>query len=134
MLPAQPNMDGLEPANPLVSRMIGKRLSPSCMWRWHKQGILVDGRRVRLEVKRIGGELFTTPADVERFIEAQNQRNEPDRDDAPERSPETERKLREAGLLSDIQAQQVDSESDDDPPERSPETERKLREAGLLKD
>lgn len=38
------------------------RPSPNCLWRWCRRGVLSrGGERIRLEHRRIGGKIFTTP-------------------------------------------------------------------------
>ena len=106
----------LQPLHPLLAGILDFRPSPATLWRWHRIGIKVGDRRVKLNATKVGGKLFGTREDVLAFIAEQNRRDEPVDEEPAERSPETERALREAGLLSHIQAQQVDSESDDDPP------------------
>src|SRR5437588_6335914 len=47
-------------------------VSPSCVWRWFKQGVhTADGRRVHLEALRVVNRYVTSAAAVRRFILAQ---------------------------------------------------------------
>jgi Protein of unknown function (DUF1580) len=51
---------------------LGRPVSPSCVWRWHRHGVrLPDGRVVRLEAVRVAGRFLTTIEAVHRFIAAQ---------------------------------------------------------------
>lgn len=92
--------DELRPLNEVIRARIGKRISPATLWRWRLKG--VNG--VRLECVRVGGNWFTTNAAFAEFLAAQTAnvlgpelaRLDPT---PPRRSPETERRLREAGLL-----------------------------------
>ena len=95
------HMAQLGPVHPLLEDLLGFRPSPATVWRWHRQGIRTpDGGRVRLNVIRVGGKLLSSRKDVLTFVAAQqSEPTEPD-DDSPRRSPETERQLREAGLLT----------------------------------
>jgi hypothetical protein len=63
----------------------GKSAAPSTLWRWHKEGITApDGRRVHLELARVGAKWMTSAAALARFIAAQT----PSIDTAPHtRSP-----------------------------------------------
>lgn len=93
----------LQPLLPMLARMLGHRPSPPTVWRWQKIGVKAGDRRVKLRTTRIGGKLYGTPTDVMAFIAAQNQpaieSNDAANDAAGERSPETEARLEEAGLL-----------------------------------
>jgi hypothetical protein len=49
----------------------GQRVAPSTLWRWHRDGVRTpDGRRVHLELARVGGKWLTSAAALGRFIEA----------------------------------------------------------------
>jgi hypothetical protein len=82
-----------EPVSRLVQRKIGKRISPSCLWRWHAKG-LADGARLR--VVRIGRGLFTTEEWWEQFVATQQPPTSPT-PKTPSASPD---ELRAAGLLA----------------------------------
>jgi hypothetical protein len=85
---------------PLLEKTLGHRPSPPTIFRWHTVGVkLSDGGRVKLDAKKVGGRLYASPQAVERFINAQNQPAIESNDAANERSPETEARLEEAGLL-----------------------------------
>ena len=88
-----------QPLLSLLARMLGQRMSPTTTWRWIRIGVKVGDRRVKLRAVKIGGKLFTTPDDVQRFIDEQNPPTGETDDDEYERSPETERRLTAAGLL-----------------------------------
>jgi hypothetical protein len=48
----------------------GKRLCFSTVWRWVSKGVLgPDGRRVKLEALKLGGQLVTTEQALQRFAE-----------------------------------------------------------------
>lgn len=97
-----PEVDDLEPAQALLKRKLGRRVSPGTLWRWHKKGC----RGIRLECLRVGGILQTTAAAVTAFIVGQNRdENSAEVPGSPEerqtkvRSPSTARRLRDAGIL-----------------------------------
>jgi hypothetical protein len=47
----------------------GKGVAPSTIWRWHRQGVRTpDGRRVHLELARVGNKWLTSAAALARFI------------------------------------------------------------------
>jgi len=53
-------------------------VSPSCIWRWHRSGVMTtDGRTVRLEAIWLVNRLVTTEEAVKRFIAAQQPQPEP---------------------------------------------------------
>jgi hypothetical protein len=69
------------------------------MWRWCRKGVKAGGDRVRLRSTRIGGRLYATVEDVQRFIDEQNPPDQDGEQLDTERSPETSRRLAGAGLL-----------------------------------
>ncbi|NLX98218.1 MAG: DUF1580 domain-containing protein [Rhodopirellula sp.] len=77
------------------------RPSPSTAWRWYRKGI----RGVRLETVVVGGRRYTSREALDRFLSAVTSAadSEPirrrERDADVGRSDNTERKLRDAGLL-----------------------------------
>jgi hypothetical protein len=78
----------------------GSPISPATSYRWIGKGILAkDGQRVRLEAVRLGRELVTTEAAVQRFLDELVRRSgvEPSRDN--ELSPSLAGELAAAGLL-----------------------------------
>jgi hypothetical protein len=47
----------------------GKGVAPSTIWRWHRQGVRTpDGRRVHLELARVGNKWLVSAAALARFI------------------------------------------------------------------
>jgi len=82
---------------PLLDQMLGHKPSPATIWRWCRKGVKVSDRRVKLRATRIGGKLYATVEDVERFIVAQNPPTDHE-DEQSERSPVTQRRLESAGL------------------------------------
>jgi Protein of unknown function (DUF1580) len=49
----------------------GNAVAPSTLWRWHFKGLgTPDGRRVHLELARVGGKWLTSLAALTRFITA----------------------------------------------------------------
>jgi hypothetical protein len=49
----------------------GESVAPSTLWRWHRKGVKTpDGRRVHLEMARVGGKWVTSRAALARFISA----------------------------------------------------------------
>jgi hypothetical protein len=84
---------------PLLEKTLGHRPSPATVWRWQTIGVKAGDRRVKLDATKVGGRLYASPEAVQQFINAQNQPAVESDDVDGERSPETERKLQEAGLL-----------------------------------
>ncbi len=95
----QTTAESLQPLLPLLAQMLGKRPSPATLWRWHKVGIKVGDDRVRLEAKRVGGQLYGSVEAVERFIQAQNPPIADSTEESEDRSPDMEQKLQAAGML-----------------------------------
>ena len=51
----------------------GRPLAPSTIWRWARDGVeTLDGRRVYLEVARLGSRFVTSREAIGRFLTAQN--------------------------------------------------------------
>lgn len=51
-----------------AARIAPGGVSPNCVWRWCRRGVLArSGERVRLEHIRAGGKLFTTPRWIDEF-------------------------------------------------------------------
>lgn len=47
------------------------RPSTSALWRWCRRGVLArDGSRIRLEHRRVGGKIFTSPTWLDAFMKA----------------------------------------------------------------
>jgi len=47
----------------------GESVAPSTLWRWYKKGVKTpDGRRVHLEMARVGNKWCTSKAALARFI------------------------------------------------------------------
>lgn len=87
----------LQPLLPLLGKILGKRPAPATAWRWTNHGVKVGDDRIKLRALRIGGRLYASTEDVQAFIAAQNPPDENEPSD--QRSPATERRLQEAGLL-----------------------------------
>ena len=89
---------------PQACRMLPRKPSPATLWRWRKSGVVVNGKRIRLECIRVGGQWHTTRAAFSEFLRRQTDaalatsenRDEP----SVGRSEAMERKLKEAGLSS----------------------------------
>lgn len=79
----------------------GRTVSPTTLWRWSKKGVKApDGSRIKLAVWNCGGSTYTTREACTEFIERQTQaRQSPSEPDWPRRDDETDRRLRDAGLL-----------------------------------
>jgi len=50
-------------------RRLGKPVAPSTLWRWHRRGVLVSGRRVFLEAVRTPSGAATSLGALQRFID-----------------------------------------------------------------
>ena len=60
-----------EAAQTFPSNRAGKKMNFSTIWRWGLKGVLaIDGRRVRLEMARVGGRWLTSKEAIERFSAA----------------------------------------------------------------
>jgi len=75
----------------LVQQQIGRRLSPTGLWRWTVAGV----RGARLRTVKIGGGLYSCQAWWAEFVARQNPESPP----PPNNERATEAKLRAAGLL-----------------------------------
>jgi hypothetical protein len=86
---------------PLLAQMLGHRPSPATVWRWKNHGVKAGDRRVKLRAVKIGGKLYSTPGDVQQFIDEQNPSVDSgsDADTPDERPTETTDRLETAGLL-----------------------------------
>ncbi len=77
------------------------RPSPSTAWRWHRKGI----HGVRLETTVVGGRRYTSREALDRFLSAVTSAADSlpirrrERDAVVQRGQDTERKLKDAGLL-----------------------------------
>lgn len=75
--------------------------NPATLWRWHKRGVLVGDRRIRLETVRVGRIRYTTETAFRRFVARTNEAEQPAGPAAdPDRHDRTDAKLRAAGVLS----------------------------------
>jgi hypothetical protein len=89
----------------LIPRNNGKEIAPSTIWRWTRKGCrTADGALVMLEVAWVGGRPMTSLQAVQRFTSELTNRNQVDSpsdiSEQPKvRSPATETRLKEAGLL-----------------------------------
>jgi hypothetical protein len=77
-----------------ASALLPGRPAPHTLARWIQQGLLVAGRRVKLEGVRIGRRWFTSHEAIARFIEATTTGKAPEIIERPN-SAEVERKLDE---------------------------------------
>ena len=51
-------------------RLIPGYPSKNTVWSWVRRGLkLPSGERIRLPYSQVGGRIFTTPSDVERFLQ-----------------------------------------------------------------
>lgn len=90
----------------LIPHLKGKPVAPSTLWRWAHKGCRAgDGSVVRLALTYIGGTPMVNAAAVQQFFDeltARNRAADGAGDYAEQqrrRTPETERRLRDAGLL-----------------------------------
>ncbi len=82
-----------------VESVTGRRINPSTIWRWIKQGVAgIAGERIRLECWPMGRSVLTTEQAVRDFIEKQKQAREASQMQR-ESNEVTEEELRQAGLL-----------------------------------
>ena len=88
-------------AKELLPQPKGRPVSPTTLWRWSQKGVKApDGSRIKLQVWHCGGATYTTRDACTEFIERQTQaRQSPSEPDWPRRNDETDRRLRDAGLL-----------------------------------
>lgn len=85
----------LEPIPDVVLSVLNRHLKPATHWRWRTRGIATPNGRVRLRAQKCGATWYTCRAWFQEFLDAQSA-------SCPqecERTPETERRLRELGLL-----------------------------------
>ena len=86
--------DELLPVNAICKARIGRRVSPTTLWRWRLKG--VNG--AKLECVRVGAQWCTTQAAFSRFL--RDQQAVQSQPEAPsERDEATTRRLQAAGLL-----------------------------------
>ncbi len=96
-----PFKDHLRPVGEIIKARLGKRISPTTLWRWRLKG--VNG--VRLQCLRLGGSWVTSEAAFGEFLRAQTEnalaacRGGAEVEAPTERSPEKVRRLQAAGLL-----------------------------------
>jgi hypothetical protein len=64
-----PFKDHLRPVGEVIQARLGKRISPTTLWRWRLKG--VNG--VRLQCLRLGGSWLTSEAAFGEFLRAQTQ-------------------------------------------------------------
>jgi len=83
-------------------RLLPRRPSPATLWRWRTAGLLVKGRRIKLECVKAGGAWCTTRAAFSEFLRRQTDaalsRPTTDSDSPSERSESTKRRLDSVGL------------------------------------
>lgn len=95
--------DQVEPVDVIAKQVTGKRFAPSTKWRWIRKGIRAGGQRIKLAAVFHAGTWCTTRAAFAAFIEAQTAAalatDDEASDEPTERTPETARRLRDAGLL-----------------------------------
>ena len=90
--------DALRPVHDVIQDRLGHRVSPATSWRWIRKG--VDG--VRLEAVLMSKTWMTTPAAFAAFLVRRTERalGSGSVGHGEGRSPATEQKLIDAGLLS----------------------------------
>jgi len=93
-------VDDLIPIGDLTKKRLGKRVSPSTIWRWRLKGVKAGGVTIKLEAVRVAGVWHTTKAAFAAFIAAQTTAANAAHQTKPsERSESTERRLAKAGLV-----------------------------------
>jgi hypothetical protein len=82
-------------------RQLPSKPAPSTLWRWRHKGVCINGRRIKLQCVRVGGQWYTTPTHFAEFIRAQTEAAlaPPVTESATERTPQTNRRLTAAGLI-----------------------------------
>ena len=85
-------------------RSLPQAPSPSTAWRWRTSGILVHGKRIKLDCVKVGGAWYTTQDAFAEFVraltDAANIPNSGESSDRPaRRSDAVEARLQKAGLL-----------------------------------
>jgi hypothetical protein len=81
-------------------RPLPKRPSPTTLWRWRTTGVLIKGRRIRLQAVKIGESWYTTVSAFERFIREQTEAAlAPPVPPSQDRPADTENRLSRAGLI-----------------------------------
>lgn len=93
--------DDLRPASELIKARLGRRAAPATMWRWRTVGV---SGGIKLPMVRVGGIWHSTAAAVAEWIRQQTENRTPSnaaglRSNPIERSQQTTRKLKSAGLL-----------------------------------
>ena len=85
-------------------RKLPQKPAPSTLWRWRTKGVLIKGRRVKLECIRVGGVWMTHAGLFEKFLrELTSAALSPEPSvSTSERSQETEQRLAAAGLIQPI--------------------------------
>lgn len=57
-----------------VARHLGINVHHSTVIRWHRKGVLIDGKRIVLPATRFGCRIFVEEADLQEFIAKLNAR------------------------------------------------------------
>jgi hypothetical protein len=96
-LSIDPKSDDLRPVAELVKQLTGRRPSPASVWRWTQKGTRRAGK---LPAIRVFGQQHTTREALLQWLQTDNVQSASTADDcSSERSPETESRLKDAGLL-----------------------------------
>jgi hypothetical protein len=54
-------------------RLLPSKPSPTTLWRWRTSGLLVNGRRIRLQCVKVGAAWYTTQEAFSDFLRAQTE-------------------------------------------------------------
>lgn len=87
--------DRLEPINVIAHRRTGRKVSPSTLHRWRLKGV----KGAKLEAVYVSGLWCTTEAAFADFLRRQTEAANAACTGETSRTPATERRLRDAGLL-----------------------------------
>jgi len=55
-----------------ISELIGYKIHPATAHRWRQTGVVHDGRRIKLPVRKIGSRFFVNEESVRAFLERLN--------------------------------------------------------------
>lgn len=76
-MPIDVTRDELIPLPKAASKYLPDPPGPAGLWRWHAQGVLINGKRIKLETVRCGRSRYTTEAAFKLFIDRMNPTVEP---------------------------------------------------------
>jgi hypothetical protein len=82
-----------------AARQLPRRPAPSTFWRWRHEGVLINGRRIKLRCVRVGGQWYTTATAFADFLREQTAAALEQEIEPTDRPADTERRLASAGLL-----------------------------------